>query len=145
MNYTRWWLISIVVITAKLRYAITCNYDGTFNIAARSCKLKQRVRRPLNQYQSVEYALICLCDIGVEGRRLAPCSTAVAGLRVTLQFLLASQFARTDWFIRSNLKVVKSELTKLCKTTSHLNISSIYIYKFIDRIDVIIIGKPNLN
>lgn len=58
--YTRRWLVSIVVITAKPRHAITCNYDGTFNIAARSYKLKQRVRRPLNQYQSVEYALICL-------------------------------------------------------------------------------------
>jgi len=62
MNYTRW-LVSIVVITAKPRYAITYNYDGTFNIAAR-CKLKQRVRQSLNQYQSVEYALICVCDIG---------------------------------------------------------------------------------
>lgn len=74
MNYTRRWLVSIIVITAKPRYAITCNYDGTFNIAARSRKLKQRVRRSLNQYQSVEYALICLCDIGAERRRLAPCS-----------------------------------------------------------------------
>lgn len=59
-----------------------------------SCKPQRRVRRPLNQYQSVEYALICLCDISAQRQKESSAMFATARLRITSQpFRIINSFS----------------------------------------------------